>query len=304
MRKKILLPALLLTVALSMGFAANALVGGTPTPLSTNTVTQISYPTATNTITTTVTETGTATSVIQPVEILTTTTVIGTQTYTITETATETTSVTTTATSTLPSDWYTPFYMYWTATSDSPFYRQPTTSPISLTTSDGTTMSESSTGFDGGSPYSGSVSMQIVSTSSTYRDLGFYYEFQNLNLGQLATDHSITVTGSGFAVNLWIQSQDWNWAPSTPPTETFVNLGSDGAYGFATGASTVGPSASIYLASNTGTCTAGSTHTVAELVSTCGLSGSDQFALWVGITSTSVGTTSAMVTQIASSPFP
>ena len=92
------------------------------TPLSTNTVTKVAYPTTTTTATTTGTG-GTSTNTVQPVEILTTTTVSGTQTYTTTTTQTVTGTATTTTT-TASSDFYTPFYMYWTLSNNSGFYRQ------------------------------------------------------------------------------------------------------------------------------------------------------------------------------------
>jgi len=312
MYKKIFLPALLIVIVLSISIVAYAAYLGTPTPLSTNTVTQTNYPTATSTATVTTTGTVTSTSTIQPVEILTTTTVTGTQTYSTTVTTTIGATTTATATSTLSSDYYTPFYMYFTAYCPNPsgpgyvFCRSLT--PFSLTYgSDSLTETAS---YTGPPSYAATATMTISQTSSTYYDLGFYYEFQNLNLGQLATGgYSIVISGSGnWGVNLWLTPEGFTWQPTgTPGVEDFVGLGT-GSYGLgpsATSSATISGSTSIYLASGMGSCSSGSTETISQIVSTCGVSGSTPFALWVGVTGpSSAGTVTATINSIYSTPYP
>ena len=311
MNKKVI-PALLIVIAmiLSIGMVAYAVYEGTPTPLSTNTVTQTSYPTTTSTTTITTTGTVTETSTIQPVEILTTTTVSGTETYTASETTTTETTSTATSTSTLSSDYYTPFYMYFTAycpSGDTLVFCRSLT-PFTLTYgSDSLTETAS---YTGPPSYDATATMTITQTSSTYYDLGFYYEFQNLNLGQLATGgYSITITGSGnWGVNLWLNPESFVWGPSgTPGVEQFSSVGT-GAYGLgpsATTSTTISGSTSIFLVTAMGSCTSGSTETINQLVTSCGVSSSTPFALWVGVTGPSgAGTVTATIDSIYSAPYP
>lgn len=259
----------------------------TLTPLSTNTVTQVNYPTTTSTV-------AGDTETIQPYETLTTTTVSGTQTYTTTVTSG-------TATTTISTDEYIPYAMYYTATTNNPFYEQ--LSPITATATDGTTFSESYTGD--------TLTMSIDATSTTYYDLGFYYVFQNLNqLDTFLTGHSITITGTGFAVNLWINPQLWNWSPEGVGQDTFVNLGTYGAYGLGatTGTTTVSSTTSFYITGEGSSLSGcdGNTYTVMQLADgdCSGIGSSAPFALWIGIDSTSIGTTTATVTGITSTPYP
>ena len=154
--------------------------------------------------------------------------------------------------------------------------------------------------------------MAINQASGNYNDLGFYYEFQNLNLGQLATGgYSITITGatSTYGVNFYVNPQDWNWGPTSNAgiekfaTPLATGLGTDGSYG-------LGPSHSAIFTINSATsftnfqgkCTG--TLTVAQLVSTCGLSASTPFALWIGVGPISPGTVTATIDSVSSSPYP
>jgi hypothetical protein len=160
-------------------------------------------------------------------------------------------------------------------------------------------------------PCSGSVdtgytpSLEVVDHDGTYYDLGFYYEFQNLHLGWLATSgDSITVTGTGFTVTLWPNPDSIVWGPSdTPRIENLVGQGGL-AHGFSEtmGTITVGPSTTFWMTTGSaGSCTAGNSYTVAQLSSCFG--DSIPFALWIGISPSSVGDYTATMTGITSTPY-
>lgn len=277
---------------------------------STNTVTQVNYPTTTATVVTT--STGTVTVTGTPVETLTTVTVPGSQTYTTT--ITQTTGAITTTTATADEDFYSPFAMYYTATTNNPFYEQ--LSPVVTTATDGTAFSESG----------GSMSITTSASPPPYYDLGFYYVFQNLKSGTIDAfnTYSITATGTagptisgGFATNLWINPQDWTWTPEGVGQDSFTSLGADGAYGLGSGAlsisgdtgtETVSSSSSFYItAAAAGSClhsVIGTTVTVATILSDC--PSSTPFALWYGIVGPSAASTtaSASISSIYSAPYP
>jgi len=275
---------------------------------STNTVTQVNYPTATTT--STVTSTGTVTETGTPYETVTTATVSGTQTYTTT--VTETTGATATATSTLNTDYYFPYQMYWTTntgpTTPGNFFRSlspfvvsgsplPTTDSISETTS--------------GGGLSQVITLSITDNSGNYYDLGYYYEFQSL--GSLNTfltgtpNHAITITGTNFAVNLWLNTGSWVWAPTgTPGTELLSGIGSTGTYGLGTTTGTATISSSTTFNSFQGHCSG--SYTIALLAggSCAGISSSTPFAIWVGIDATTPSSipVTATITGMYSTPYP
>jgi hypothetical protein len=288
--------AILVTGVLLIGAAGLAVANGNFFFVgSTNTVTQVNYATAT--ATSVVTTTGTETVTGTPFETLTTVTASGTQTYT--STITQTTGATATSTVTANTDYYMPFAMYFTAYCPNVFCRS--LSPFNFSPQAGDSLAETA---------ASTITMTITQTSSTYYDLGFYYEFQNLNLGQIATGgHSITITGSGnWGVNIWLNPGGFVWGPTgNPSVENFGGLGS-GSYGLgptATTTATISASTSFFLVSAAGTCLSGSTHTAAELVSVCGLSGTTPFALWIGVTGPSApGSVTATISSIYSTPYP
>ena len=254
-----------------------------------------------------------STETLTPYEALSTTTVWGTGSYTVTVTKAGCggdrdsehnddcpTSVTTTTETT--ADYYMPLAMYYTATTNNPFYRQ--LKPIVILPPKPHDSSYVETiGF-------GSVSLNIVSNSTAYRDLGFYYVFQNLaSLNSFLPSggsHTVTITGAGFTVNIWVNPGSLKWGPGpVPPMEVMTS-----SIGFASGTSgtagtqSVSSSTTFHLTTAAGSCPAGGTRTISQLISSCGISASTPFALWIGIESTSVGTTSATVNSIFSSPYP
>jgi len=280
----------------------------TNTTVGTNTVTALGPSTATVTTTSTATnqEIETDTNVIQPVQGLTTVTeteVVATTTSTITTTAVA--QVLTTETTTATDLLYEPFVDYYVWHNNTGLFRS--LNPISATTQDGDTVSESAT--------EGGVSFSINQASTDYNDLGFYYGFDNLNLGALAgtgtETYSIAISGTGtLSVNLWINPQDWTWVPSGESgMDLVLGLGSDGAT--ATGASSpssISGSTSFELQEGVGSCAQSSIVSIVQLVSMgpggCGLSPSTIFALWIGVGPIASGTVSATVAQVSSSPYP
>jgi len=276
------------------------------------TVTEMHYSTTTIT---SGSNTYASTETLTPYETLSTTTVWGTGSYTVTVTKTGCAfngyskvdndgcqkSVTTTTETT--ADYYMPLAMYYTATTNSPFYRQ--LKPIVIPAPKPHDSSYVETIGLGNS-----VSLTIVSNSTAYRDLGFYYVFQNLaSLKALLASggsHTVTITGTGFAVNLWVNPGALKWGPGpVSPTEVITS-----STGFAQGSSgttgtlTVSSSTPFHMTTVAGSCAAGGTYTISQLVSTCGISPTTPFALWVGIKSSSAGTVYATVNSIYSSPYP
>jgi hypothetical protein len=248
-----------------------------PQTVGTNTVHIVSYPTTTSTSTAIVTTSipgSTETQTIQPVH----------------------------ETSTIPTLEYQPFVFYYTWSNATGFWRQ--LAPWVATSPGGDTLTESVSG--------NSVTMSIAQTSAQYNDLGFYYDFQNLNLGWLATPgHSITVVGTGtFNVNVWINDQLWQWtSTSNINVEQYQNDGGDaGGYGFAAPATTITSSTPIYLQlGNSGsphTCVGGTTWTIAQLASDSCYGQSANISFWVGVGPITSGTTSATITSIYSAPYP
>ena len=106
-----------------------------------------------------------------------------------------------TTTTETTADYYMPLAMYYTATTNNPLFRQ--LKPIAILPPKPHDSSYVETVGSGSS-----VSLTIVSNSTAYRDLGFYYVFQNLASLKafLASggSHTVTLTGTGFAVNLWV----------------------------------------------------------------------------------------------------
>jgi hypothetical protein len=288
-----------------------AVADGTLFPSSINTVTEMRYSTTTIT---SGSSTYVSTETVTPYETLKTTTVWGTGTYTVTVTQTtcgqnwfyndnDGCQGSTTTTTETTADYYIPLAMYYTATTNYPFYRQ--LNPIVIFPPKPHDSSYTETiGWDN------SVSLKIVSNSTAYRDLGFYYVFQNLGSlnAFLATggSHTITITGTGFAVNLWVNPGALNWGPGPVPPMEVITSSTGFAYGFSgtTGTLTVGASTPFYMTTAAGSCAAGGTYTISQLTTTCRISTNTPFALWIGVDSTSAGTTTATVNSIYSSPYP
>jgi hypothetical protein len=298
-------------VAILLAVTGVAVADGIFSPSSINTVTEMRYST------TTITSgccTYVSTETLIPYETLKTTTVWGTGTYTVTVAQTtcgyngfgydnEGCQKSTTTTTETTADYYVPLAMYYTATTNYPFFRQ--LNPIVILPPRPYDSAYMETiGWDN------SVSLKIVSNSTAYRDLGFYYVFQNL--GSLNTflatggSHTITITGTGFAVNLWVNPGALKWGPGPVPPMEVITSSTGFAYGFSgtTGTMTVGASTPFYMTTAAGSCAAGGTYTISQLTTTCGISTSTPFALWIGIDSTSAGTTTATVNSIYSSPYP
>ncbi len=267
--------------------AQNANVTYSPVGANTVTVTQASGSASTLTTATTVTSTETSMSLVQPVISLTTTTttsVIGKTTTTITSTLTYTTYLTQTTTNDVL--YYQPFYEYWTAYE--PLLTR-AASPIVDSPRPGDTITESIFG-------NGSVAIRITESSTKYYEAGFYYQFGTLS--DLVT-HPLSIAGSSFTVELWLNPASWNWNKGG----TNTGFGPTGAMGYSsvTGTQTVGTASTIRDLA--GACTG--THTIADLISgACpGIGGTTPFALWVGTVS-NPGGTSAVVVNSISSPYP
>ena len=290
-----------------------AVAEGSFNPSNVNTVTQ------THNWTTTITSsssTYTSTETATPYETLSTTTVWGTGSYTVTVTKTTSCSHTgdsgdnndgcqksVTTTTETTADYYMPLAMYFTATTNNPFYRQ--LKPIVLLPPKPHDSSYIETIGSGNS-----VTLTIVSNSTAHRDLGFYYEFQNLaSLNAFLASggsHTVTIIGTHFAVDLWVNPGALKWGPGPVPPMEVITSSSGFASGSssATGTQTVSSSTPIHMATAAGSCSAGVTKTISQLTTACGIPTSTPFALWIGISSTSVGTTSATVNSMYSSPYP
>jgi len=291
--------AILMIGVLAIGVAGFAVADGGSFFFvgSTNTVTQVNYPTTT--ATTTLTTTGVTTVTGTPYQTLTTVTASGTQTYTAT--VTQTTGVVTTSTATANEEYYNPLAMYYVWSNNTGFYRQLVPwSATSTSTSD--TVTESVAG-------DGAVTMAINQVSGGYNDLGYYYVYQNLSPAWLATSgDSITVSGTGtFAINLWINPGNWGWGPTSVPGIEVYTSGT-GTYGLGT---TSGTTQTITyntqfqswqgagLISCNGSFTPSSA-SIADVTADC--TGVTSFALWVGVGPISPGTVSATIDATYSTP--
>jgi hypothetical protein len=201
-------------------------------------------------------------------------------------TVASTTVTGTTFTTTGSTAYFVPAAMYYTYNDGSGFFR--TVSPFTGT-SNGTAFTESTDA--NGSSVTGTA------TCSAYCDLGFYYQYGALS--NLST-HPVTVTGTGFAINLWLNPEGWTWNGST-----WVGVGTSGAYGLGTttGTATVGTSSSFYITSAaSGSCLAGltgNTLTVAQIEGDCP---SATFALWVGVVGSASGASFSV--SSVSQPYP
>ena len=288
-----------------------AAANGTFNPSAIDVVTEMHYSTTT---VTSGSSTYVSTQTLTPYETLKTTTEWGTGSYTVTMTVTTSCnsrgfgdndgcqkSVTTTTETT--ADYYMPLAMYYTATTNAPLFRQMT--PIVILPPN----PHDSSYVETIGQYS-SVSLKIVSNSTAYHDLGFYYIFQSL--GSLNAflaaggSHTVTVIGSGFVVSLWVNPGALTWGPGpAPPTEVITSTkGFASGFSGSIGTVTVSSSTPFHMTTAAGSCSAGGTYTIPQLITVCGIPSSTPFALWIGITSTSVGTTAATVSAIYSSPYP
>jgi len=144
---------------------------------------------------------------------------------------------------------------------------------------------------------SGVVSGTDTYPASPYSDLGFYHSFGLLS--QL-TANPITATGTGFAINLWINPEQWTWTGSL-----WVDLGTTGAYalGTTTGTATVNAAYNFFITSAAaGSCLNGHTGvtvSVAQIQTWCPTA---TFALWFGNTGPSSWTVTS-VTQAHTIPI-
>ncbi len=269
--------------------AVYAGVISSPIIVGTNTVTTTVYTSTTSVVTATApyfTETNTQFN--QPVITLTTTgsTNVSTVFTTVTTTPTTTTTTTITASSTL----LTPFAMYYTGYTSGGygtghFFRS--SSPIVATYGDATL----------GEAYIGTaLNMSVTQTTSNGYDLGFYYVVGTL--GTLMAGNGLTITGTGFTVNLWLNPGSWGWIPSSVG-EQYTGVGSNGAYGLGSARGTQTINGATTFSSFDGACS--STFTVTQLASgaCAGMSASTPVAVWVGIGPlSSAGTTTATVDSI------
>jgi len=269
-----------------------AVYGGvitTPIVVGTNTLTTTVYNSTTSVVLTTAPNaTETETQYNQPVIVMTTVGSTSISTFYSTETITPTTTVTTTTT--VASTLLTPFAMYYTGYtsggySTGHFFRSLST--VSANYNDAT-LSETYVGT--------SLNMALTQTSSNRYDLGFYYE-----VGTLATlmgGNGLTITGTGFTVNLWLNPDSWAWSPISGG-EQYVGPGSNGAYGLGSAIGTQTISGATVFSSFSGACSG--SHTVNQLAAgACtGVNASTPIAIWVGIGPlSSAGTATATVGSI------
>jgi hypothetical protein len=168
--------------------------------------------------------------------------------------------------------------MYYTATTSAPFYRSlvPIVSgPVTETANP-----------------DGSVTLTIADTSGAYYDAGFYYMIGTL--GTLTTGNGMTVTGTGFDINLWVNPQDWTWNGNT-----YTGLGTDGSYGLGstTGTTTVNGASTFFLVANMCGLSSGTTQSISAIESACGAS--TPIEIWIGIAASSIGTFTATVSSVS-----
>jgi hypothetical protein len=158
-----------------------------------------------------------------------------------------------------------------------------------------------------------SLSMTINQYSSACSGLGFYYNFQNLNLGNIADGTSITIAGTGtYGVNLYLNPYAWTWGPtSSPSIQIWTGLDSIGSYGLgSTPSPTTINGAYTFTNFNANGCVGSYTITQLADDSVCtGISASTPFALWIGVGPIGPGdtppaTVTATITGISSSPYP
>lgn len=266
----------------------------TPLVVGTNTVTTTVYTSTTSVVTSTAPyATETNTQFNQPVITLTTTgsTNVSTVYTTVTTTPTTTTTTTITAASTL----FTPFAMYYTGYT-SGGYGTPTVTaghffrsltPIDTTYSDAM-LSESYNGA--------SLNMALTQSTNNSYDLGFYYAVGTL--ATLTAGNGLTITGTGFSANLWLNPGSWAWTPISAG-EQYVGTGSNGAYGLGSTRGTQTINGATMFTSFTGASCSGNL-TVAQLEGgDCGMGPSTPVAIWVGIGPiTGAGSTTATVDSI------
>ena len=279
----------LVAILLAFELAVYAGVLTTPIVIGTNTMTTTVYTSTTSVVVATApSATETNTQFNQPVITLTTigSTSVSTVYATVTTTPTTTVTTTITASSTLLE----PFAMYYTGYTSGGygsghFFRSP--SPVAATYSDAS-LSESYGGT--------SLDLALTQDTSNGYDLGFYYEIGTLSV--LATGSGVTVTGTGFTTNLWLNPDSWSWT-SISGGEQFVNLGTNGGYGLGSAKGTQTIDGSTSYSSFSGVCSG--TYTVSQLAggSCAGIDGSTPVAIWVGVGPlASSGSASATVDSI------
>jgi hypothetical protein len=290
LRWDIILVGAIVGSLLAFELAAFAGVITTPVIVGTNTVTTTFYTSTTSVVSATgpqVTETNTQFN--QPEITLTTTgsTSISTVYTTVTMTPTTTTTTTITAASTL----FTPFAMYYTGYTNGGygtghFFRS--TSPITANYGDAT-LSET---YAGASP-----NLALTQTTSNGYDVGFYYVVGTL--GSLTAGNGLTISGSGFTANLWLNPGSWTWTPAGGG-EQYVGLGSDGAYGLGTTTGTQTITGSTVFQSFSGACSGSMTVAALAAGTACrGMDASTPIAIWVGVGPlASSGTADATVDSI------
>jgi len=258
---------------LVMELAVYAGVITTPLVVGTNTVTTTLYTATTSVVTATAPyATQTNQQFNQPVITLTTAGI--TNMTTVYSTVTTTPTITVTSTVVASSTLLLPFAMYYTGYTDGGygsghFFRSLDT--VSATYGDAT-LSEA---------YSGtSLTMTVTQTSSNGYDLGFYYVVGTL--GTLTAGNGVTITGTGFTANLWLNPGSWTWSPSTVGDQ-YVGLGSNGAYGLGSASGTQTINGATEFTDFSGSCTG--SYTVSQLAAgnCAGVSASTPVAIWVGV---------------------
>lgn len=264
--------ALIIACLLVLELAVYAGIIPSPIVVGTSTITTTVYSTTTSVVVTTAPNaTETNTEFEQPVITLTTvgSTSLSTVYSTITTTPTTTVTTTVTAASTL----FTPFAMYYTGYTNGGYgtgHFMRAISPITTSYSDATL-------YEG---YSGtSLNMTLTQSGSNGYDLGFYYVVGTL--GTLTAGHGLTINGTGFTVNLWLNPGSWTWAPVTGGEE-YTGLGSNGAYGLGSARGTQTITGSTTFSSFSGACS-GSQSVAALAAGACGMSSSTPVAVWVGV---------------------
>ena len=147
---------------------------------------------------------------------------------------------------------------------------------------------------------SGAVTLGIAA-SSAYADNGFYMTMGTL--GSL-TGYTIHGTGSAFGTNLYLGygsgsgSDFFTWSGGN-----FAGVGST-VYGLGPtssgGIDAVTGSSSFYLSETAGSCASGTSVTLTQLKTTCGVALSTPVAVWVGITSPSGAALNTTITSVTS----
>ena len=141
------------------------------------------------------------------------------------------------------------------------------------------------------------LNLALTQTNNDGYDLGFY--FMVGTIGSLAAS-GVTIIGSGFTTNLWVNPAAWTWTP-IGVGDQFSGLGSSGAYGLGSASGTQTIIGATTFSSFSGACTGALTVAAIAAGACPGITTSTPVAIWVGITLFAPGASSGSVSITAAS---